>query len=269
MPYVLSGGTETISGAQFDGSTSVIEFDTSPPSAIAQTTLCLIYPTGTAANGNGVIWSRRNAGNTDGQTFALTKNGGSNIWVDFIGSCATTARPFALDDGTGGPITLNNWYHLAATWTGNPATTNIIHYRGTNGAQLVQRVVGTTTGGSSPANDSGSYSFRIGSFPGASQFNGTIAYVARWNRILALAELLQAQRLGPISVPQGLILCWANGRDYGPYAIKPTRQVAITPALTPPFGQRLLMRPFRKQWVTGTAGGGVGSASKSRWFLMG
>lgn len=265
MPQVLTGEYATLSGALFNATSSEIGFGSAPPSAIAQTTLALIFPTGVAASGSGVIWSRATPTVTDGQRFFITGTG--PVSVGFTGSCTgVNNRPFAFGDAASGPISFNVWWHVAATWSGSSSSTGIILYAGNVGQPLQQRSVSTSTSGSGSGTDvSGStYSFMIGAFPtAASTFKGTIAYVARWNRVLTLAELQQAQRLGPLTVPLGLIVCWANGRDYSPYNPQPTSQTAIAAGMSPTFSQRMIGRPFRKQWVTG----GGSRVRASNWLF--
>jgi len=50
--------------------------------------------------------------------------------------------------------------------------------------------------------------------------------------VLSLAEFQHAQLYGPLAVPLGLILCWANDTDLGPYKMRPTK-TAITRGRSP------------------------------------
>lgn len=63
--------------------------------------------------------------------------------------------------------------------------------------------------------------------------DGVIYYIARWNRILLLAELRKAQMKGPLAVPKGLILCWSNGVDYGPYGLRPSTYTPTSKVVSP------------------------------------
>lgn len=49
-----------------------------------------------------------------------------------------------------------------------------------------------------------------------------------------MAEISQAYTEGPLSVPDGLVLCWANDQDYGPYALTPTARSTFAEGVLPP-----------------------------------
>ena len=259
---VLTAGYETLSGATFNASTSIITFGTAPPPAQAQTTLALIYPTGVGTGSVGTIWSRNNAGVTDLQSLFLLEQTGSPFvgWDSTSGSANGRPNRVAATQ-----ISYNNWWHVGAAWSGTSLATNIATYQGKNGAPVVgQLSYSVSNDGSGSGNDAASYSFCIGARTNsASTFKGVISYVARWNRVLTLAELQQAQRIGPLSCPTGLILFWVNDRDFSPYALQPTSRVALGAGIVPPpFNQRLNLRPFRKLWVTGGS-----RAVASKWFF--
>lgn len=52
-------------------------------------------------------------------------------------------------------------------------------------------------------------------------YSGRIALIARWERELSHRELIKAQVHGPLSLPDKLSFCFANGMDYGPHHLIP------------------------------------------------
>jgi hypothetical protein len=54
-------------------------------------------------------------------------------------------------------------------------------------------------------------------------FVGSVAWIARWNRVLDSTERATARTNGPLdpSLSSGLVLCWANQQDYSASALTP------------------------------------------------
>lgn len=50
------------------------------------------------------------------------------------------------------------------------------------------------------------------------EFVGKLFYLAVWNRILTAGERVTVRATGPLDVPSGLVLCYANGQDYSTFA---------------------------------------------------
>ena len=71
---------------------------------------------------------------------------------------------------------------------------------------------------------------------GFSQYDGyTVAWFAFWSSwTLSAAERESIRVNGPLSVPTKLVLCIANGRDYGPYALPITLSGTYTVGGPPP-----------------------------------
>jgi Concanavalin A-like lectin/glucanases superfamily len=263
MAQVQSRAYEPLTGQKFNATTSVINLGTAPQAVIAQTCLALIYPVGSGENGFGWVWARADASN-NGQRLVVDHNSGTPR-LQCVGSCSGSAgNPTQVSPANS--VVYNKWNHVGFWWDGTLATVNAISaFSATNGAPLAS-LTGSFTSGSGSATNSGANALLVGN--GANNdrtFNGTIAYVARWNRVIRQAELLTAQRCGPLAVPNGLIMCWANNRDYGPYRLKATSKTAIALGASPP-GRGLLV-PNRRLLAGATAGGGA-AASVNRWFLM-
>ena len=222
-----------------------------------------MFPTTFTTNAACTIWSRDN-GSGDVQSHGVLDSSGTPH-VFFDASTTTgNARPNRTASGV---LSYNDWWHVAAIWTGSILATGITLYAGKNGQPVIQQSIGTSNDGTGTAKDSVANSFAIGARTAVSTvFKGHIAYVARWNRVLTLAELQQAQKDGPISVPQGLILFWANGRDYSPYEVTPTSIANVAAGISPTFSQRVKVRPFRK--LVAVPAAPPPPANSNRWFLM-
>lgn len=50
------------------------------------------------------------------------------------------------------------------------------------------------------------------------EFVGKLFYFAQWNRVLTAGERATARADGPLAVPSGLVICYANGQDYSTFA---------------------------------------------------
>lgn len=150
--------------------------------------------------------------------------------VEFRGSRGNVNIPFE-QTSTGGLILNSTWMHIATTWTGGLSyTVDMATFLQREGGSLTEltptygeNATGTTDGGVSP------FTMYL-----PSAFRGNLAYLARWSRVLTTSELQQAIDNGPLSVPDGLIFCFANGIDNGPLALSFTTTGTITDGPPPP-----------------------------------
>jgi len=69
---------------------------------------------------------------------------------------------------------------------------------------------------------------------GIRAFQGDVAYVATWNRVLDTTELETVRAGGPLDVPGGLVLLWANQADLSPSAITPVARSTFVAGELPP-----------------------------------
>ena len=225
-------------GQSFNATTSDINLGaSSAQDCLAQTALALCYPTGAGEGNAGYIFALTTSATSNGPRFVHLDNSGNPQFGLQCNSSGTAGAPVHNSDSNTAPY--NNWYHVAGTWDGGINADGVQVYIGQNGATLANR----TTNGANFVNGTGSGSvtagrnLHIGNREGTDRtFNGIIAYVARWNRVLSFEELVLAQQRGPLAVPKGLILCWANDRDYGPYKLKPSSRTAITQPTNLPQG---------------------------------
>lgn len=234
---------------RFNATTSDISFGvrgSQTPSA--QTILALIYPIGSGETSQGTILSRTPGTVVDPFFFVDHNAGAPRLAFTTNSSGSGAERPLVWSaDNT---ITYGAWQHVAMTWDGGIAVANIHDYIGLRGSPLAETAYGFTADGSGTATYGGANELHIGSKTGqSSTFNGDIAYVAQWRRVLNLAELKKAQRFGPLAVLGGLILFWDGQRDLGPYAMTPTAVIALTAGFTIP----IQFRPAPKRTIYGTA----------------
>jgi hypothetical protein len=174
-----------------------------------------------------------------GQTPSASANGPrfylgsiSGTFTVGMGSCPSAGGSNTPYLEMSGPNPTGQWAHAAGSWDGGlTASTAFKIYLGIGGSPLTALTTTYSSGNGSTAGDGSGNNIHIGNRQGTDRtFNGLIGYVARWNRVLSVEEFRRAQRFGPLSVPKGLILLWANGKDYGPYHLRPTSVTDVTKA---------------------------------------
>lgn len=128
-------------------------------------------------------------------------------------------------------LAYNAWTHHAVTWDGVSSSYEEAQWfidgapvgESGNGSTYTEYLTGT------------GYDFRLFNRGGLDRAcYGSYAYMAIWNRELSEAEIAQAYADGPLSVPSGLVLCWANGQDYSTNAITPTARSTFAAGDMPP-----------------------------------
>lgn len=204
--------------------------------SIAQTMLVYTKLTGAGGNNIGYVFGRTPSSSIDGHRFYIF-HGSGTPGTAFGGSCSggglNTSRPNR--EGANNSATLNSWGHYAAIWNGTNQQTGITLYAGigVDLAEVGYSGIGASSGGT-PISSVGNPLYLFNRQGLDRHYAGDIAYIARWNRVLTLTELRQAQNDGPLSVPDGLILCWANGQDYGPSAYTPVARATLVEGELPP-----------------------------------
>lgn len=206
-----------------------------------------------------------------GQVFTLSS--GTTVALTLLVSpTASTRYRWALGSGTaltprrdtttGITIATGKWHHVGASNPGNSLTgTDWNVYLGQDAPMTLENGSDVANGTASLLSGSG-HNLVIGNRDdGARTWNGLIGYVARWNRILTLTEFRLAQELGPLAVPDGLVLLWSGGRDYGPLGLIPTSTTAVVTAEVPPVS--LLGGMKRRLLFDGVVGGGATSYTDS------
>lgn len=211
----------------FNATTSDINFGLATSQDLAaQTCLAYVYGLGAGEGNNGYIFAKVASASTDDVRFFVAHNSGSPQLTFGSGSGGVASQPNRT--AASNSFVYNQWAHVAATWQASLTASTIHLYQGFNGAPLSEPSYAATNDGSGVLRTGIGNNLHVGNRENTDRtWNGTIAYVARWNRILALPELRQAQQYGPLTVPNGLVLCWSGYRDYGPYGLRPSSTTAL------------------------------------------
>lgn len=206
--------------------------DDAADTSIAQTILVYAKQTAAPENGFGYFYGRVDSGTIFGHRFFTAT---LNSRLGFGGS-STGANDAPFSNGTVGGVLTGTWRHYGATWDGGLASADAINYFMDVGGTLVEDtdILAGPSGSGSSTSAAGKEVFLLNRKGLGRAFIGSVAYIARWNRVLSLAELQQAHTDGPLSVPSGLILCWANNQDYGPNAYTPVARSTFVAGELPP-----------------------------------
>ena len=209
------------------GTTTAITLPVSATQSIpAITILTLVRPT-TIDSTSRYVYSLTDNAAQGGPRLIVVDTTGTKKWT-FVNAISTTTG----EAGEAGVALLNQWQFVACSQDGlnYPVGGSAKIYFAVPGTPLVDVTTPINWNWGTPLGGVG-YPTTIGNRNGGSrEFKGDIAYVARWNRVLSLQELNRAKSLGPLSVPKGLIMLWANGKDYGPYHLHPTSVTDVTKA---------------------------------------
>lgn len=184
----------------------------------AQTVMAYCKPTAAGGGNFSYIWCKTPDNSTRGPRFYVDHNAGNPRLTFASDSSGGVGLPSRA--GAAGEITYNNWYNLAFTFAGTVNASDIHLY-----VDGVEPTYSASTSGSSTLVNDTTYEMFLMNRPSASSlgraFVGSIAWVARWNRVLNSTELSDARTKGPLAVPSGLVLCWANQQDYSASALDP------------------------------------------------
>ncbi len=165
--------------------------------------------------------------------------GGSPLRIDFMGSSGSIVQFGANSTGSStnpriespvGTITNNVWTNIACTWDGTLNESGMASYK--DGVLLTRSA--QANGATAVPSDSNTPIVLMNREDNARFFVGDFAYLARWNRILSQAEMDEARNNGPLNVPDGLILCWANQTDLGPLNMQVEARSAYVAGQLPP-----------------------------------
>lgn len=187
----------------------------------------MYYGKPTSVENPGVLCIKGDSASAGGPRFQISS---SNNNVQLVTPTSGSVLVPSLRGATGS-VTLGQWVNLAASWDGvNPVNTHGKLYK-----EGVLEAAPEVSSGASPYQTGDGFDFWMFNRPGTTRATlGSHAYLAIWNRVLSDAEVLQAKTEGPLSVPSGLVLCWANGQDYGPYNITPVARSTFAAGDLPP-----------------------------------
>lgn len=218
----------------------------------AQTMIAYCKPSSAGGGNLGYIFGKTTA-DSSYLRFMHDNNSGSPRLAFGKSSTGVTNQPLCYSLSNTSPY--GSWAHLIVTWDGAVDAHNM--YPLINGS--VSR--GDYQHGSgSLASDAAGDVFLLNRVGLGREFNGSLAYLAWWNRVLTSGEIATVMSDGPLAVPSGLLLCWANGQDYGPYALTPTARSTAVAGDIPP-NTALGGSAGTDAVASGGTGTGTGSAS--------
>jgi hypothetical protein len=224
----------TITATEQSAAGSYIDFG--DPAAVrdigAQTVLVYARPTAAGEGGLGYLISKATTAGTSWSPRMIAQDGSTTKrWTFGSSSSGSNLNPGA--DARAGSLVYGDWQHAAATWDGGLSGSGVTLYEGLGDLEVSPKY-GSYSGSGSINSNAGGVLTLLNRHNRGRAFVGAVAYIAWWNRVLTLSELLVAQAEGPLSVPVGLILCWANGQDYGPHALTPTARTVFVAGALPP-----------------------------------
>lgn len=194
----------------------------------SQTIIAYAKPTGSGGGGFGYLYGKTPTGSVGGPRFFVNHNGGSPILTFGASSTGDVGLPTATSTAA---VTYSTWQHYTATWDGTLNGTGInLYVEGTD-------VRDTTTAGSTSVEaDAANPVFIMNRFGLGRELVGDLAWVAVWDRVLNSTERNTAITTGPLDVPTGLVLLFANDADLSANAFsqvgRSTRVTGSTPGNT-------------------------------------
>ncbi len=197
----------------------------------AQTVIAYCKPTGVPASTAGYLMAKTTSGSNNALRFAIVDSGSgpkASIAFNSTGAAGTPNRI-----GTPNEVTYGVWQHLAFTWDGAVSNAELRLYIG--GIESTY-AGGGGSGTGSVVSDAANDLFlmnRGNASALARDWIGDVGYIARWNRVLNSTERATVRSDGPLAVPSGLILCWANNQDYSSNALTPTARTTFVAGSTP------------------------------------
>lgn len=165
---------------------------------VARTYMTYMRPTG--VQNPGYLFSKADNAGVGGPRVQISNTNMNLALVTPTSASNLTPNRSAVNNS----LAYNTWGHFAFTWDGqSPCNTQAKHYK-----DGVETTYGTSSSGSSPYLTGAGYDFRLFNRGGLDRAcYGSFAYLAIWNRELSVAEISQAYTEGPLSVPDGLVLC--------------------------------------------------------------
>ena len=137
-------------------------------------------------------------------------------------------------------FTYGDYVDAVCTYDGGVLSSGMKTYIGINGALATLDSPKGSGDGSGSQKVTAGIPITLGNRPGGGRSTSSSHfYTAKWNRILSLPEIHKVQQFGPLAARDGLLFCWANGRDWGPSDLGPVTVIGIQSARQSPFAPRL------------------------------
>jgi Concanavalin A-like lectin/glucanases superfamily len=199
------------------------------------TVITYCRPTGAGGGNLGYTFCKFPSGSS-GIRQIVEHNSGNPLVSFGATSSGSANNPFSASASNSVPY--NSWYHLISTCSASFTDSGILSSTIDNYINNVLSTPSTGFNGSGTmASDAANDLFLMNRGPSGSlgrEFVGDIAYIAIWNRVLNNTERNTVMTSGPLDVPSGLLLCWANQQDYGPNAYTPTARSTFVAGTLPP-----------------------------------
>jgi len=216
----------------FNATTSIVKLPASPLWDSNQPFTVFVYARydGLPENNLGYLVSHDN---TAGITLWMNTSGYPTITTAFKLCSTGNAELPQVNDSTGVTrlnVTPGDWFHLAAVSRGRGSVlASDLSMIGAKEGDPLRVLSGFESNGSGSLVSTDGKNFCIGNrySDTARTWNGLIVYVARWNKVLTSFELERIRRDGPLSHPDGLVLCWSGGRDWSASSLRPESTTAI------------------------------------------
>lgn len=188
----------------------------------------MMYANITGMVNPGYVMGHPDASGYGGPRFQLSS---TSMYASFVTPTTTQAtNPYKASLASS--LVYGSWANFAVTWEGGSSTTlatNCLWYK--NGVLSA----GPNATGTSLELDGTGIDFMLFNRPGlARPIYGSIGYNAAWDRVLTAEEIAAAVANGPLSISDGLILCWSGGQDYGPYGIEAVSRSTFAAGSLPP-----------------------------------
>lgn len=195
----------------------------------SQTIMVYAKPTASGGGGFGYLFGKTPSNSIDGNRLFVDHNGGSPKLTFGASSTGGTGLPTAST--TAGTVTYSSWANFCITWDGTLNGSGInLYIDGTD-----QRDAGSLTDGSTSVKSDAADPVYIMNRQGLTREHvGDYAYIAIWDRVLNSTERATARNDGPLDVPSGLVLLFANDADLGPGAYTQTGRSTRVTGSSPP-----------------------------------
>ncbi len=196
----------------------------------SQTIMSRCRPNAAGGGGFGYLYGKTVSSSITGIRLFIDGGGGAPF-VTF-GANSTTQANQPLRSGAANSISYNVWQDIAATWDGALNSSGIALY--VNGSNISATAVSAHNGSGAVASDAANPVLLMNREGLGREFVGDMAWLAVWNRVLTTTEMNTARSDGPLAVPDGLVLLWANQADLGPSGLTPqSRSTYVAGALPP------------------------------------
>lgn len=194
----------------------------------SQTVMSRCRPTGPGGGNIGYLYGKNGSSPASGPRLFVSDNSGAPR-ISF-GAHSTTTASKPTRNGANNSVVYNTWQDLAATWDGTLISSGIVVY--VNGVNVSLTYSALENGTGAVADDSAHAVTLLNREDLGREFVGDVAWIAVWDRVLTTTEMDLARSDGPLEVPDGLVLLWANQADLGPNSLTPeSRSTYVAGAL--------------------------------------